>query len=229
MPGKEVNPGVDTNWVNMFLEYVVAVCETSRIDLILGLDATLDDYPELMEPIVPYETSSWFEILMREIVSAKYSCRLKADKAKVFGLMLGQMSEDKRMRVKGTNSGSIAIEEQNQRLLLSTILSTHSTDNRLGAEHNLFKIEQAFAGYMIDSGDSISIYQQRFCALLSRFQEACSRAKDECSEAAYCDIQLALKFTPGLNAPYGAYKQYHENRLKDWTATLPDAFVACGC
>jgi hypothetical protein len=32
--------------VNKFREYVVAVCESSRINLIFGLDATLGDYPD---------------------------------------------------------------------------------------------------------------------------------------------------------------------------------------
>ena len=93
VPGKEVNPGVVTNWINKFREYVVTVCETSRINLIFGLDATLGDYPELVEPIVSDGTSTKFEIKMWEIAYTKYvkdRDRLEADKAKVFGLMLGQ-------------------------------------------------------------------------------------------------------------------------------------------
>jgi hypothetical protein len=32
IPGKEVNPGIVTNWVNRFREYVVTVCESSKIN-----------------------------------------------------------------------------------------------------------------------------------------------------------------------------------------------------
>ena len=41
VPGKEVNPGVVTNWVNKFREYVPTVCDTPKINLIFGLDATV--------------------------------------------------------------------------------------------------------------------------------------------------------------------------------------------
>jgi hypothetical protein len=60
VPGKEVNPGIVTKWVNKFRDYVVTVCETSRINLIFGIDATLGDYPELQEPPLPNEDSSKF-------------------------------------------------------------------------------------------------------------------------------------------------------------------------
>ena len=227
VPGKEVNPGVVTNWVNKFREYVVTVCETSKINLIFGLDATLGDYPELVEPLVPEETSSRFEIKMWEIAYAKYikdRDRLEADKAKVFGLMLGQMSENSKNRVKETDSGSIAIEDQNPRLLLAAILSTHLTNNRLGAEHNLYKIEQAFHRYMMEPGDSLAFYHQRFRALLSGVQEAYNRAKQDPPDGSYRDVQMALKFTLGLNSTYSAYKQYYEDGLKDWPEDLAEAF-----
>jgi hypothetical protein len=150
LPGKEVNPVVVTNWVNKFREYVVTVCETSRINLIFGIDATLGDYPKLQEPKLPDETSTRFQIKIWEIAYAKFIKdvdRLETDKLKVFGLMMGQMSENSKNRVKETDAGSIAIEEQDPRLLLTAILATDLTDNRLGAEHNLYKIEQAFHRY----------------------------------------------------------------------------------
>jgi hypothetical protein len=62
VPGKEVNPGIVTNWVKKFRDYVVTVCETSRINLIFGIDATLRDYPELQEPPLPNEDSTKFGI-----------------------------------------------------------------------------------------------------------------------------------------------------------------------
>ena len=227
LPGKEVNPGVVTNWVNKFREYVVTVCETSRINLIFGVDATLGDYPKLQEPKLPDETSTRFQIKMWEIAYAKFIKdvdRLETDKLKVFGLMMGQMSENSKNRVKETDAGSIAIEEQDPRLLLTAILATHLTDNRLGAEHNLYKIEQAFHRYLMEPGDSLAFYYQRFRALLSGVQEAYHRAKQDPPDNTYRDVQLALRFTIGLNSSYHAYKQYYEDGLKDWPENLTDAF-----
>jgi hypothetical protein len=161
VPGKEVYPGIVTNCVNKFRDYVVTVCETSRINLIFGIDATLEDYPELQEPPLPNEDSSKFEIKKWEIAYAKFIIdvdKLEVDKLKVFDLMVGQISENSKNRVKETDTGAIAMEQQDPRLLLSAILSTDLTDNRLGAEHNLYKIEQAFHRYAMEPGDSLAFY-----------------------------------------------------------------------
>jgi hypothetical protein len=48
IPGKEVNPGVVINWVNKFRECVVAVCETSRINLILIRSYRSRHFPNLI-------------------------------------------------------------------------------------------------------------------------------------------------------------------------------------
>jgi hypothetical protein len=117
------------------------------------------------------------------------------------------------------------MENQDPRLLLSAILATHLTDNRLGAEHNLYKIEQAFAKYVMEPGDTLQYYHKRFRAYLSGVQEAYGRAQIECPETVYRDIQLALKCTMGLNSSYAAYKQYYEDGIKNWPETLSDAIT----
>ena len=58
VPGKEVNPGVVTNWVNKFREYVTPVCDTPKINLIFGMDASLGDYPEKSQPISQEKSQS---------------------------------------------------------------------------------------------------------------------------------------------------------------------------
>jgi hypothetical protein len=156
---------------NKFRECIVTVCESSKINLIFGLDATLGDYPVFKEPTLPKPDCSKFETKMWEIEYAKHikdKDRFDGDKGKVFGLMLGQMSESSKTRMKETDNGSIAMENQDPRLLLSAILATHLTDNRLGAEHNLYKIEQAFAKYVMEPGDTLQYYQQRFRAECKR-------------------------------------------------------------
>jgi hypothetical protein len=95
----------------------------------------------------------------------------------------------------------------------------------LGAEHNLYKIEQAFARYVMEPGDTLQYYHQRFKAYLSGVQEAYGRAQIECPETAYRDVQLALKFTMGLNSSYSEYKQYYEDGLKSWPENLSDALT----
>jgi Zinc knuckle len=181
----------------------------------------------LQEPPLPNEDSIKFEIKKWEISYAKYIKdvdKLEADKLKVFGLMVGQIPENSKNRIKETDTGAIAMEQQDPRLLLSAILSTHLTDNRLGAEHNLNKIEQAFSKYVMEPGDSLAFYYQRFRALLSGVQEAYTRAKLEPPDTSYRDVQLALRFTIGLNSTYTPYKEYYEDGLKDLTESLVDAY-----
>jgi hypothetical protein len=123
------------------------------------------DYPELVEPALPNAECSKFETKRWEIAYSKYikdKDKLEGDKGKVFGLMLGQMSESSKNRVKETDNRAIAMENQGPRLLLSAILATHLTDNRLGAEHNLYNIERAFAKYVMEPGDTLQYYHQRF-------------------------------------------------------------------
>jgi hypothetical protein len=119
--------------------------------------------------------------------------KFENDKLRVFGLMLGQMSESSKNRIKETDTGIVAMLQQNPRLLLSAIISTHLTDNRLGAEHNLYKIENTFARYVMELGDSLSFYHQRFRALLSRVEEAYRRANVEVPANMYREVQLGLK------------------------------------
>ena len=90
-------------------------------------------------------------------------------------------------------------------MLLSAILATHLTDNRLDAEHNLYKIEQVFARYIMEPGDTLSYYHQRFRALLSGVQEAYNRADTDAPESAYREVQLALKLILGLNTLRDTY------------------------
>ena len=169
VPGKEVNPGVVTNWFNKFREHIPTVCDTPRLNLIFGLDATVGPYPEHTEPAIPEANCTRFKTKIWETAYAKHIKdvdQFENDKLRVFGLMLGQMSENSKNRIKETDAGIIAMMQQNPRLQLPAILSSHLTDNRLGAEHNLYKIENAFARYVMEPGDSISFYHQRFRALL---------------------------------------------------------------
>jgi Zinc knuckle len=227
VPGREVNPGVVTNWINKMGEYVMTVCD-SKINLIFGPDGTLGYYPEIVEPLDPAANCTKVETKKWELAYSKYSKdvdKLEQDKVKVCGLMLGQISQASKDRIKETEAGEEAVETQDPRTLLSAILSTHMTDNRLGAEHNLFKINQAFSRYRMEPGDSLGFYYQRFRALLGALEEGYNRADEVMPEGEFRDVQLGLKFTEGLNNSYSVYKQYHEDGIKAWPQTLSDAFA----
>ena len=96
VPGKEVNPGVVTNWINKFRGYIPTVCDTPKLNLIFGMEATLGPYPIYAEPAVPDANCTRFEAKIWETAYAKYIKdvdKFENDKLRVIGLMLGQMSE----------------------------------------------------------------------------------------------------------------------------------------
>jgi hypothetical protein len=72
---------------------------------------------------------------------------LETNRVNVYGNMICQISEASKNRIKETVTEGEAMETHDPRLLLQAIISTHLTDNRLGADHNLFKVEQAFNSY----------------------------------------------------------------------------------
>jgi Zinc knuckle len=229
IPGKDVNPGAVMNWMVKISEYSMTQCE-SKIYSIFGSDGTLGEYPDIKEPTDPPEDCTRVIQKKWEVTFSDYNKdknKLDLDKGKLFGIMIGQMSENSKNRVKETVRGTSALEKHDPRELLGAILSTHMGDNRLGADHNLFKIQQAFAVYTMQPGDHLPYYHQRFRALLSGLNEAYKRAgreKGEDKDPDFKEAQLALKFTLGLNSSYHLYKQYFEDGIKEWPISLAQAF-----
>lgn len=226
LPGRDINPGMVTTWIAKMGEYVMTSCE-SKINLIFGPDGTLGAYPVITPPADPVADASRTEQKKWEARLSEYNkerITFEHDKEKVFGLMLGQMSENSKNRIKETIAGNTSLENHDPRRLLHAIISTHMTDNRLDAEHNLFKINQAFNHFIMQPNDTLAYYYQRFRALLSGLHEAYTRAVIPIPTEANRELQLALKFTMGLNTSYNVYKQYYEDSVRPWPTTLTAAF-----
>jgi hypothetical protein len=107
----------------------MTVCD-SKINLIFG---TLRHYPEIVEPQDQAANCTRVETKKWELAYSKYTKdvdTLEQDKIKVYGLMLGQISQASKDRIKETEAGEEAVGTQDPRTLLSAILSTHVTDNQ---------------------------------------------------------------------------------------------------
>jgi hypothetical protein len=229
LPGRDINPSIVTTWMTKVGEYITANYDF-QINQIFGPDGTVGNYPIIVEPPDPPEDATRVVLKKWEGRLAKYNKdrqALETDRPKVYGNMIGQISEASKNRIRETVTGSEAMETHDPRLLLQAIISTHLTDNRLGAEHNLFKVEQAFNMYVMQRHDTLTYYYQRMRALVSGVREAKLRAGIDEEAAADNDarqVQLALKFTTGLNDSYNTYKQYYHDSVRDWPLTLSDAF-----
>ena len=119
--------GTVTNWMNKLSEYSMTEC-TTKIGVIFGADGVLGAYPVFTEPTDPLDTATpavkkkW-EIKVTAWSKVKDSFDL--DNTKLFGIMLGQMSESSKTRARETTIGQEAMTEQEPRKLLQAILATH--------------------------------------------------------------------------------------------------------
>ncbi len=226
-PEKEIVPGTVTKWMNKVRDYSMTVCDTN-ICLIFGQDGTIGDYPVFVKPTDPDDPSTAAAKKKWEITYAEWfknKNKFVLDQRKLMGIMLGQMSDSSQVRARSTPVGDEAINELDPRKLLQSILATHIGDSRVGADHNLFNIEQSYSALVMSQGEPLDTYYQAMKALLSAIEQAYIRAGKENPDDHYSENQMGLKFTMGLNRGYDEYKSFYINELKPWPLSLEHAYT----
>ena len=227
-PGRDIVPGTVTNWMNKLSEYSMTQC-TTKIGVIFGADGVLGAYPVFTEPADPLDTATpavkkkW-EIKFTAWSKIKDSFDL--DKTKLFGIMLGQMSESSKTRARETTMGQEAMTEQEPRKLLQAILATHLGDSRLGAEHHLFNMQQRYHMLKMGPTDTLVYYHQSIRSTLLGIDQAYIRAGRVQPEGSMPEMQKELKFTMGLNHLYEEHKNFFINGVKPWPQSLDDAYTS---
>ena len=212
-PGRDIVPGAVTNWMKKLCEYSMTQC-TTKIGVIFGADGVLGAYPVFTEPADPPDTATpavkkkW-EIKFTAFSKTKDNFDL--DKTKLFGYMLGQMSESSKTRARETTIGQEAMVEQEPRKLLQAILATHLGDSRLGAEHHLFNMQQRYHMLKMGTTDTLVYYHQSIRSTLSGIDQAYVRAGRVQPEGSMPETQKGLKFTMGLNHLYEEHKNFFIN------------------
>jgi hypothetical protein len=198
------------------------------VNPIFGPDGSLGDYPAIIQPENPPEEATKVEQKKWDAVYSEWrkeTIRLDQDKTRLYGLLLGQMGDNSKIRIKETQDGMESVETNDPLQLLSAIIATHMTDNRLGAEHNAFKVAKVFRELIMQPGKSLASYHQKFRALHSGLFEAYRRAEENVPDSDFQEGQLALQFTMGLNSSYAGHKQYFEDAVKPWPESVEQAFL----
>ena len=225
-PGKDIAPGAVAKWMVKISEYSMTMC-TSNICIIFGQDGTIGDYPVYVEPADPPDPCA---LAVKKKWDIRYTAwfnnteQLEQDKKKLYGYMAGQMSESSKNRTKETTVGNEASIEKEPRKLLQAILATHLGDSRLGADHHLFNIEQAYHALVMGPNEPLINYLQNMRSILSGIEQAYARAGREQPDDYFPEGQMGLKFTMGLNHHYNEYKSFYTNNLKPWPTNLDDAY-----
>ena len=207
-PGKDIVPGTVTKFMGKMKEHAMTTFK-SKVSLIFGADGTLGDYPVIPLPEPPQEGASPTNRKIWELEQVEYyksRTKLEEDKQNLHGAMVGQMSENSKIRVKEVAAGVQAESEQNPRKLLQAILATHVGDSTLGAEHQMHNIQQRYDHLIMQPYEHLSTYLTNTKSALTAIQQAFKAAGRTGLDDIYPEGRMAVKFILGLNSHYSEFK-----------------------
>ena len=118
----------------------------SDISDIFGNEGIPGIVPVLVAPVViPLEANFMEKEMWKKDRDTfhKNMIELAQDAKKVFGLMLGEISDISKATIGETESGTAAMTAQNPLLLMRAIILTHLSDPRLGADEILLRVRMA--------------------------------------------------------------------------------------
>lgn len=229
--GREINHGNVSTWMRKMKEYVRTNYK-SNISFIFGDEGIPGEYPTFAAPAdIPNDasfmlTNNWKRASERH---EKLQIDLDDHKLQVFGLMLGQMSETSKAKIRETQSGIEAMTEEDPLLLLASIISTHLADPRLGTEQNLLRVRMAYETVHMSPTDTLGYYYQKFKALRVGYDDTMRAAGllPELTEeqTAQQERITGIKFLNGANASYKKFVEFYEFKLKEWPDTLEEAYI----
>jgi hypothetical protein len=201
-------PGVNTNisyltiWSTKIKEYVNTICET-RVGCIFGENGTVEAYhvyvePTEEEPLPDTDSLTKKRNLKKwELAYSEYfklSQKHEIEKRKVFSIMMGQMSDRSKNRIREIEIGITSIEKLDPRGLLSAIINTHMHDNRMGSMQNLCKAESAYTNLTMTPGDNLTQYHQKSVATIASLEECHRRLNNDIKVCMATEPQRAVRF-----------------------------------
>ena len=192
-------------WMRKFRDYTRANYK-SDICEIFGSEGIPGEYREYEAPediannAGFMESTRWkraLELFDKQVIG------LRDDSKQVFGLMLGQISEQSKATIRETESGAEAMLDEDPLLLLRAIILTHLSDPRLGADQNLLRVQMAYDTVIMEPNDLLKYYYQRFKALKTGYEDTMRSLEvmpdyDDAMQA-HNDLLTAMKFMNDLN------------------------------
>lgn len=132
--GKQAGPKAVFKWLECIRIWMNSNFE-STVKEIIGIDEVLFGYEELVEPTDPSERAGMVDTERWKTASKKQHTTVELHKkecSKLYGVLLGQMSEASQIRISEMPSGKRAIEECASLGVLSCVVSTHMNNKRDG-------------------------------------------------------------------------------------------------
>ena len=143
------------------------------------------------------------------------------DCAKLYGVLLGQMSEASETRVNKMSAGKRAMEECDPLSLLTCAVATHMSNKRYGETYNIITAVRNFYNNKMTQHEDLAAYYSRCRTLLFVKNEAYRLADEDAPE--YTDEFHAVLFITALNSNYSEYINTFKNKVRSWPQTMADA------
>jgi len=201
-------------------------------NMVAGLDNIFMEvdpaYPEFVEPDAPDDARRAIDMEKWKLEWKLYSDkveRLKADKIKLTGAILGQLGPNSRDRVEKLPAGRAAIDEKNPLELVKAIIATHLVSSRLDNQDNFYQSQVNYNSMRMGDTETIENYYRRFRGMLASLTQAALAAGKV--NLIPDDKMQAIHFIYTLSASYSEFKlAYDRNMLDEKPDTSADAYEA---
>jgi len=207
-------------------------------DLFIDLDNVFKQdnpsFPQLKEPDDPIEDEDG---KLSEIEKIKYSkkydmylkdvVRLQADKTRLHGIVVGQLSESSKNQLKTTSEGIKALEVEKDPLkLVKAIRATHLSHSMVDPKIAFSTAQSLYENTRMDEKESLARHKEVLEAAHSRLASAAEGATATYTSEKFevpSESMLAVKFIMTLANKYGAYKQKVIRGEKELPSNIKDA------
>jgi Zinc knuckle len=210
--GSSPNPGDVQRWMVMFSTTAALECPKSGVAKIINDDGTIGSYPRRDEPEFPDESDDDYEAL-----KVRYSSSIKRyddwtedlieEKRKLVALIKSKLGADSLSRVRATERGRRAINEDDPKGLLEEIYATHNTDLLLDKAQNVVVAEKRFNAVQQGEQEELITYFERFKALRQALKNALTNNGEDPKKRMPTEANQAVLFIIGLNAMYRTFKR----------------------
>jgi hypothetical protein len=227
-PGNKPSPFLVSQLMEKMRLYIATICDTGIDNIFGGEGKEVGEYPVFSIPDAPLDESMKVEMKIWDseyTIARNNAEKLKIEKNKVFGLIVGQLSGSRKTEIKRSEIGQKAFADSDPRQLVIAIYATHVTDSTVSSEQNLRNVTRVFVNFFQKEIESVTDCYNRFVATNSALEAAPISARNDPDEKMQDENQQAVMFICALRKCYQDFKRRIEREIKPWPDTLNVSFT----
>jgi hypothetical protein len=149
--------------------------------------------------------------------------KFDADKAKLFGVIIGQMSDSSKDQVATTQDGMDALRDKDPLDLVKVIVTTHLTGGKTNDDENLYSAQYAYTQLVMSREEKIATYYRRFETALTTLVECAARAHK--NNVVPDNVMQNIHFVKTLNGFYSEYQiSFDRDIITQKPTTVQEAY-----